>query len=134
VIHPIPSSEARTWAMVSHLAALAIFTNVPFGNLLGPLIVYLIKKDQDPFIAEQGKESLNFQITVTIIGVLLLLGYIASFLVTIFGTKNAWPWPLIVIPWFVLLAFFDVVYIAYAAARSYNGEHFRYPLSIRFLR
>lgn len=132
--HPIPDSQARTWAMGSHLVALAIFTSVPFGNIIGPLVIYLVKKDQDPFITEQSKESLNFQITVTIVGILLLLGYLVSFVVVIVGNRDAWPWPLIVFPWLVLLAVFNVVSIIIAAVRSYNGEHYRYPVSIRFLR
>jgi uncharacterized protein len=130
----VPSSDARTWAMLSHLAGLANFTSVPFGNILAPLIIYLFKKDQDPFIAEHGKESLNFQITVTIAGIALLLAYVTTFFVTIIGTRNAWPWPLIVIACLVLLLVFDVVNVAVAAVRSYNGDHARYPLSIRFLR
>jgi uncharacterized Tic20 family protein len=132
---PVPSSDARTWAMLSHLAALAVFTSVPFGNVLGPLIVYLIKKDEDPFIAEQGKESINFQITVTIVGILLGLGYIAGFFAVILESRNTMlPWPLVFIPCFFALAVFDVVSVAFAAMRSYHGEHFRYPVSFRFLR
>lgn len=120
--------------MGSHLAGLAVFLSVPFGNIIAPLAIFLAKKDQDPFIAEQAKESLNFQITVTIVGILLLLGYIASFIVVMLGTRDAWPWPLIIFPWLVLLAVFNVVSIVFAAVRSYNGEHYRYPVSIRFLR
>ena len=120
--------------MASHLAALAVFTSIPFGNVLGPLAVYLIQKDLDPFVEEQGKESINFQITVTIIGIIVLLCYIASFFAVILGTHNAWPWPLLVIPCFFALVVFNVACVAVAAVRSYHGDHFRYPLSIRFLR
>jgi uncharacterized Tic20 family protein len=131
---PVPSSDARTWAMLSHLAGLANFTTVPFGNILAPLIIYFTKKDVDPFIDEHVKESLNFQISVTIVGCFLLFAYVATFFVAIIGTRNAWPWPLIVIVCLVLLLIFDVVNVVVAAIRSYNGEHVRYPVSFRFLR
>ncbi len=60
-----PSQQARQWAMLCHLAAFAGLV-VPFGNLLGPLIVWQLKKDLDPFVDAQGKEALNFQISVAI--------------------------------------------------------------------
>ncbi|CAD5106289.1 DUF4870 domain-containing protein [Zestomonas carbonaria] len=101
---PLPvttvSQEARQWAMFCHFAAFfgLVF---PFGNLLGPLIVWQIKKDFDPFVDAQGKEALNFQITVSlaalvcfmlmlvVIGFLLLglLGIVALVLVIIAGIK-----------------------------------------------
>ena len=60
-----PGQQARQWAMLCHLAAFAGLA-VPFGNLLGPLIVWQMKKDVDPFVDAQGKEALNFQISVAI--------------------------------------------------------------------
>ena len=62
---PTPSSQVRQWAMFCHFAAFLglIF---PFGNLLGPLIIWQLKKETDPFIDAQGKEALNFQITVAL--------------------------------------------------------------------
>ncbi|PZP21142.1 DUF4870 domain-containing protein [Pseudomonas kuykendallii] len=60
-----PSQQARQWAMLCHLAAFAGLV-VPFGNLLGPLIVWQLEKDIDPFVDAQGKEALNFQISVAI--------------------------------------------------------------------
>lgn len=67
-----PNPEIRQWAMFCHFAAFfgLIF---PFGNLLGPLIIWQLKKDTDPFIDAQGKESLNFQITATIAGLISML-------------------------------------------------------------
>lgn len=62
-----PSAEARQWAMLCHFAAFfgLVF---PFGNLLGPLVVWQIKRDLDPFVDAQGKEAVNFQISVTLAG------------------------------------------------------------------
>ena len=77
---PTPSPQVRQWAMFCHFAAFLglIF---PFGNLLGPLIIWQLKKETDPFIDAQGKEALNFQITVALAMVacfflmLLIIGF-----------------------------------------------------------
>ena len=64
-----PSAEERNWAVIAHLSALAGLVIWGLGIVLGPLIVWLLKKDQMPFVDEQGKEALNFQITVFLAGV-----------------------------------------------------------------
>ncbi|MDU4253217.1 DUF4870 domain-containing protein [Pseudomonas sp.] len=77
-----PSREARQWAMFCHFAAFLGFI-FPFGNLLGPLIVWQIKRESDPFVDRQGKEALNFQITVSlavVVSCLLMLVVIGFFL------------------------------------------------------
>ena len=79
----IPGKDARTWAMVCHLAAFSGFI-IPFGSLLGPLIVWAIKKDEDPFINDQGKESINFQLTMLIgfvISIILMFVFIGILLI-----------------------------------------------------
>src|SRR3954467_5501803 len=53
--------DAKMWGMLAHLSSLAGLV-IPFGNFIGPLVVWLMKKDQQPFVNDQGKESLNFQI------------------------------------------------------------------------
>jgi uncharacterized Tic20 family protein len=63
---PSPESQARTWNMLCHLSALACLIGVPFGNILGPLLVWQIQKDKFPSVIQHGKAALNFQITVTI--------------------------------------------------------------------
>src|SRR5689334_24659504 len=61
----IPTQDERTWAMLAHLAAFAFFI-CPLGNVIGPLIVWLVKREQSEFIADQGREALNFNISVTL--------------------------------------------------------------------
>lgn len=110
--------DARMWAMFSHLAGLAKFLAIPLGNIIGPLIVWQIKKDESPFIDEQGKEALNFQISITlyeIISFILLLACIGLVLL-----------PLVII--------FDIVFLLIAAVKANNGFHYRYPLTIRFIK
>ncbi|MRJ19007.1 DUF4870 domain-containing protein [Pseudomonas haemolytica] len=73
---PAPSKEVRQLAMLCHFAAFAGLV-FPFGSLLGPLILWQFKKDVDPLIDDQGKEALNFQITVAIAWlVCLVLGFV----------------------------------------------------------
>ena len=85
--NPQVSKEEQNWAMCCHLAALSGFI-IPFGNIVGPLIVWLIKKDTMPLVDQHGKEALNFQITVTIamiISFLLMLVVIGIVLVFVVG-------------------------------------------------
>ncbi|MFB0565446.1 MAG: DUF4870 domain-containing protein [Candidatus Aminicenantaceae bacterium] len=111
------ANQERTWGMLAHIAALAGFI-VPFGNIIGPLVIWLIKKDESPFVDDQGKESLNFQISITIYCI------VAALLI------------IIVLGIFILigLAILDIVLIIVAAVKANNGEKFRYPLTIRFVR
>lgn len=111
-----PSANAQTFTMLCHLSAFAgLF--VPLGNIWGPLVFWLIKKNEVPEVDEHGKESLNFQISMTIylfVSVLLMLVVIG-------------------IPLVIGGAIFWVVAVIIASVRANNGELFRYPLTIRFI-
>ena len=109
--------EERTFAMLCHLSALAMFIGVPFGNIVGPLIVWLLKKDQYPLVDAQGREALNFQISMTIYMVISGL-----LIVVVIG--------LILIP---ALLIAELVLIIRAAVQVSDGISYRYPLTIRFL-
>ena len=104
-------------AMLCHLLGMLIIVVGPLG-FLGPMIVWLVKKDDHPFIDEQGKESLNFQITV-------LLASIVAFLL-IFACVGA-----VLLP-AVLVA--NIVFCIIGTIKANNGEHFRYPLSLRLIK
>jgi uncharacterized Tic20 family protein len=109
--------DARMWAMFCHLAGLAGFAVPVIGFVIGPLVVWLIKKDQYPFVDEQGKEAVNFQITMLIIGLVLSLTCILTVLV---------PAALLI----------DVILLVIAAIKANDGYHYRYPypLIIRFVK
>jgi uncharacterized Tic20 family protein len=109
-------AQEKTWGMLCHLAALAGFV-IPFGNIIGPLIVWLVKKEESEYVDKQGKESLNFQISVTIYTL------IAAVLV------------LIVIGFILLIAIGIAVLIlvVVASIKASNREEFTYPLTIRFI-
>ena len=112
--------DARMWAMFCHLAGLALFIPIIpiIGNVIGPLIIWQIKKDDYPFVDEQGKEAVNFQISM------LIYGVIAAIL--IFACIGAVLLPAVII--------FDVVFLLIAAVKANNGHHYRYPLTIRFIK
>ena len=121
---PVPaSSEERTWALIGHLAALSAFiTGV--GGIIGPLVVWLIKRDTMPFAGEQAKEALNFNITVAIAMCVLLL-----FTIMTFGLGALLAWPLAVavgIAWFVLTII--------AALKANEGVAYRYPFTLRLVK
>ncbi|MCG3160675.1 MAG: hypothetical protein JMDDDDMK_01744 [Acidobacteria bacterium] len=109
--------EERNWGMLSHLLALVGFFAIPFGNVIAPLIVYLMKKDESPFVADQSRESLNFQIS------LCIYALISGVLV-------------IVLVGFLLLAVIwigGVVLTIIASVKAANGEAYRYPLTLRLI-
>lgn len=110
-----PDKDARTWAMICHLMALCGYV-IPFGNILGPLIVWAIKKDEHEFINDQGKEAINFQLT-------MIIAFIISCLLI---------FVIIGIPLLAAVAIFDLVMIVVAAIKANDGIRYRYPLTIRF--
>lgn len=109
--------EERTWAMACHLSALSGYFTAGLGSIVGPLVIWLIKKEDMPFVDEQGKEALNFQITIAIAAVVsvVLMIVVIGFLL------------------FALLAIYYLVMIVLAAIKSNEGEHFRYPFTLRLI-
>jgi uncharacterized Tic20 family protein len=115
------SKDERTWAMIAHLSAFAYyFTGI--GHILGPLIVWLAKRDGRPFVDDQAKEALNFQISVTIYGVILCL-LVITVIFAIFA-----------IPLLIALHVFQIVFIIIAALKAQDGVVYRYPLCLRLVK
>ena len=112
---PIPGPEARQWAMFCHFAA---FLVIPFGNLLGPLIVWQIKKDLDPFVDAQGKEALNFQISVALAALLCFL-----LMVVVIG-----------FPLLLLVSIAALVLTIIAGIKANEGQAYRYPFAWRLVK
>ena len=109
--------EERTWGMLAHLAALSGYIT-GIGFIVGPLVVWLIKKDESDFVDDQGKESLNFQITVFIF-------YIISFILAF-----------VVIGIFMLIALglIQLILVIVAMIKANDGVRYRYPINFRFIR
>ena len=112
------NKDARMWSMICHLAGLSGILVPAAGNIVAPLVIWQIKKEDSPFVNEQGREAVNFQITVTIyfiISILLCIICVGAFLVAA-----------------TILFFF--VFSLIAAVKANNGYHYRYPLTIRFIK
>ncbi len=108
---PVPEStkEERTSAMLCHLLGLV--------SVIGPLVLWLIKKDESPLVDDQGKESVNFQITV-------LIAYFVAGLTCFLGVG------VVLVP---VISIGNLVLIIIAAVRANEGERYRYPICLRLI-
>lgn len=115
---PQVSKDEQNWAMGCHLAALAGFL-VPFGNIIGPLVIWLMKRAEMPLVERHGKEALNFQITVSI-----------AFLICV-----SLMFVLIGIPLMFVVGIGALILTIMAAVKVSNGElDYKYPFAIRLLK
>jgi uncharacterized Tic20 family protein len=110
------SETERNWAMFCHLAAFACFL-FPFGGTIGPLICWLSRKDESIWVNENGKASMNFQLSILLYLVLtiplcfILIGF-----------------PILAVIWTL-----RIVCIIIAGVKASKGEEFKYPLAIPFI-
>jgi len=111
------SREERSWGMLCHLLGLAGYV-IPFGNIVAPLIWWMMKKDLSSFVNDQGKEALNFQISLTIyiISAGILMIVLVGFLLL----------PVVLIAGLILTII--------AAIKANDGIPYRYPFIIRVLK
>jgi len=107
--------DARMWAMWCHLGGLAGYIGIPFGNILVPAVIWMLKKDSHPFVDQQGKEALNFQISMTIYAFVAALT-----LLIMIG--------IIILPILILAG---VVLSIIAGIKANDGIAYRYPFTIR---
>ncbi len=111
------TSDEKTWAVMAHLSAASGYF-IPFGNIFGPLLVWLLKKDESQVVAQHAKDSLNFHISMTI---WIAIAGAASF-------------ALIGIPVLIALAILDIVATVIGTVKAANGERWKYPLTITFIK
>jgi uncharacterized Tic20 family protein len=112
-----PSKDEKTMGMLCHLLAISGLV-IPFGTIIGPLVIWLIKKDTMPFVDDQGKESLNFQITC-------LIAFIVCFVL------------MFVLIGFILMpivGLIDLIFVIIATIKANNGIAYRYPFAIRLIK
>lgn len=126
--------DERSWTMLCHVAAFASVV-FPFGNILGPLIVWLAKRKEYTSVDDQGKESLNFQISMTIYSLIALVVFIVGLIDLAAGnSREGFPVSVIVSGVSLLvLGIINIVLVIIASVRSYQGDAYRYPLNIRFV-
>lgn len=113
----VPTRDERTWAMLCHVLALPGLLFM-FGHVVVPLVVWLVKRESSPFVDDQGRESVNFQITATIamfvagLTIPLMIGFLL--------------FPAVVIGW--------LVYTIIGTLRANEGIAYRYPFSLRLIK
>jgi len=117
VLLPQPDREARQWAMFCHLSALSGLV-IPFGTLIGPLVLWQVKRESDPFVDAQGKEALNFQITVAIASLISLLLMVVVIGFFLFG----------------LIAIGALVLTIIGGIKANEGQPYRYPFTWRVIK
>ena len=124
-----PDTQERQWAMFAHLSAIAggLLTSSVMGGIgciLGPLIIWLMKKDTMPFVADQAREALNFNITVAIVMLILVLLGVGTFGVGFVVTA----------PLMLIVGVAALVFVVIAAIKSNEGVAYRYPFALRLVK
>jgi uncharacterized Tic20 family protein len=123
------SAEEKQWAMFAHLSALAggILTSGWAGSIgcfIGPLIIWLMKKDSMPFVDDQAKEALNFNISVALV-------FLALFLLSVLTLGIGL---IIAIPGWIIVGIAWVVFTIIAGIKAHEGVAYRYPLTLRLIK
>ncbi len=119
------SKEECKWAMFCHLAGLAGLSPLlpAIGSAVAPLVIWQLKADEFPFVAEQGRRAVNFQLSmllyVTIGTIICLVSLIGVFLIPVV---------------FCVFGLVDLIFVLIAAVKANRGHHYRYPLTIRFFK
>ena len=111
------SKDERTWGMFCHLAGLAGFV-VPFGSVIGPLVVWLMKKEESAFVNDQGREALNFHLSMLIFEV---IAFFMCFILIGF----------LILP---LLLIFELIQVIIASISANDGKPYRYPMTMQFVK
>jgi uncharacterized Tic20 family protein len=115
---PAPTENERTWGMLAHLSALAGLVVPLVGIVLGPLAVWLVRRDESEFVAAHAKEALNFNISV-LLGALACMLLMLVFVGFLLGTA-------LFIAWLVMTLI--------AAIKASEGHSYRYPFSLRLVK
>lgn len=105
-----PTSDERTLGILSHILAI-----VPGIGIFGPLVIWLIKKDESQFVSANAKESLNFQLTMLIFAVILIITVIGLFLLWILGILN-------------------LILVIIATIKASENKIYRYPFNFRLIK
>ncbi|MBI9019808.1 MAG: DUF4870 domain-containing protein [Verrucomicrobia bacterium] len=106
-----PSTDEKSWAMGCHLIAL-------MTGFVGPLILWLIKREGNPYVEKQGKEALNFQLSILLY--VIICGMLSVVVIGIALMPLVW--------------IANVIFILIASVRANEGDDYRYPLCIRFIK
>ena len=109
----VPTEEERTWGMLAHISGL-IASLLGGMSFLGPLIVWVIKKEQSPFVADQAKEALNFQLAALIVALICLVTCVGAVLVPVIGIGA-------------------LIFAIIGGMEANKGVYYRYPYTFRLI-
>ena len=112
------AAKDKKWGMITHLAAFSALI-FPLGLVIGPLIVWLLKKDDSRFLYKQGRNAINFQLTILLI----------AFVITIFSALFR---PLVLVA--VLVGITGLIFAGIAATKANNHITYHYPFSLKLIR
>jgi hypothetical protein len=145
-VAPAARPPDRTYAVLLHISALSGLVISPIGFLLGPLIMWLVKKDEDPFVDQSGRRAVNFQITFLIAYAILFTVAIVVFFATA-GTFRVGPGApdpfaftttaaaiVLVALVGMALIIINIAFTVIGALRANEGVVYEYPMSIDFLK
>jgi uncharacterized protein len=118
--------------MAAHLSALIAFAGVPFGHIVGPLVVYLVQANQSEFARAHARASLNYQLTLSIIGLLAVIVALSAVASRVAFVMAVW-WIVIGVGLFALFVA-SIVFIIQGTIAASEGRPYTYPFAIRFLR
>jgi len=124
----LPSAEERQWALFAHLSILlgGLLTSAfgGWGYFIGPLVIWLVKKDTLPFVADQAREALNFGILVSALFVILTVLTVVTFGIGIVLT----------LPLMFVVGIATLVFTIIAAVKANSGVRYRYPVNVRLVK
>ncbi len=122
-VQPPADGQARMWNMLCHLSALSGYF-IPFGNILGPLLIWQIKKNEFPSVEQHGKAALNFQLTVIIAAVVTgAVGVVLSFFcIGFLGIIGAG-----------LIFLSGIIFSIIAGLKANEGKDYKYPFSLKLI-
>jgi uncharacterized Tic20 family protein len=139
----IIEKEAKKWGMSCHISALLSYLGIPFGGIIGPLVVWLAKRNEGAFVDEQGKEALNFNITFSIFfSVMVFFYFIGMVCILLFESilqenqiKLLW----IFFASLTLLTMLasiiaHITLTIIASIKASHGQFYRYPCSVQFIK
>ncbi len=116
-VAPLSVHEERQWSLFAHLSGLLGYLGLPFGSVFGPLVIWLVKRDRSALVDENGREALNFHLSMLLYALISL------------------PLALVFVGFLTLLAIpiVEIVFTIIGALKASEGECYRYPLTIRFV-
>jgi uncharacterized Tic20 family protein len=117
-----PMDQQKNWAIAAHLTTLSNIVSIP--GFIGPLIVWLVKKDEMPFAGAHGKEALNFQLTLWIV---ITVAWLVAVITCGAGV-------IVSLPVHIAAVIYSTIMSIIATMRASEGQHYQYPATIRFIK